>query len=164
MHDRGENIFELPVVDALEIGAIGSFEDCMVTLVPSLSSFVLSIGVAVNGRSDGSSTGTSSCAGDCNGLGFVEDGLGGGDGGGFDFYDGVGGQAELVHAVPGSPGLFILQRIQRTPAMKVVAFSWLYWPPVVVESVSLTMLARSCSRMVVRSAKQVSAMIELFNT
>lgn len=60
--------------------------------------FVFSNRVAVNGWNDGSSTGTSSCGGGCAVLGFVEDGLGGDDGGGFDFRDGVGGQAD-VHAV-----------------------------------------------------------------
>ena len=69
---------------------------------------------------------------------------------------------QMSMPLPGSPGLYVLQRIQRTPTMKVVAFSCLYWPPVVVRSVSLAMLARSCSRVIVRAAKQVSAMIGLF--
>jgi hypothetical protein len=62
-------------------------------------SFILSIRAAVDGRIDGGSTGISGCGGSCTALGFVEDSLGSGNGGGFDFCDGVGGHTECVHVV-----------------------------------------------------------------
>ena len=45
------------------------------------------------------------------------------------------------------------------PAMKVVAWSWLYWPLALVRRVSFAMLERTCSRVVARAVKHASAMI-----
>jgi hypothetical protein len=37
----------------------------------------------------------------------------------------------LSMPLPGSPGLYVSRRMRRTPMIKVVVFSWLYWPPAV---------------------------------
>ena len=45
------------------------------------------------------------------------------------------------------------------PAMKVVAWSWLYWPLAVVRRVSFVMLERTCLHVVARAVKHASAMV-----
>ena len=66
----------------------------------------------------------------------------------------------LTMSFPGLPGLYVLRRVHWIPVIKVVASSWLYRLPALVGSMRFAMLAHTCSRVVARAMKQVSAMVK----
>ena len=88
----------------------------------------------------------------------MEYGLGSSDRGGFDVGDRVGSHTEFVHSVARVARVVGLTEDVSMPAMKVVAWLWLYWPLALVRRVSFAMLERMCSCVVPPTVKHVSAM------